>query len=227
MSFYLRDLQIKLQNKGYYQGTVDNLWGPLTRKAMEAWGPSGTDLDAPTLPPEPGNVIPSMWLPVCQMKRVVVHWTAGGPNVSSVDKEHYHIIVDQENKLHKGDESIADNVSTSDGDYAAHTRNLNTGSIGIALTGMLNAVQSPFNPGPYPIKLEQWRIAARAVAELIHFYKIPLTPETVLQHGEVQKTLGVPQAGKWDIMALPWDPTLSPSQVANLFRAEVRKHLKE
>lgn len=227
MTFRLKDLQIKLQAKGYYKGAADGLWGPLTRKAMEAWGPSGTDLDAPMLPPEPGNVIPSMWLPVCQMSRVVFHWTAGGPNASGEDREHYHIIIDQSNKLHKGDESIADNVNTSDGDYAAHTRNLNTKSIGVALCGMMEAVERPFNPGPYPIKLEQWKLGARVVAELIHFYGIPLTDKTVLQHGEVQTKLGVAQAGKWDIMALPWDPTLPPAQVANLFRVEVRKHLQE
>jgi hypothetical protein len=225
MSFRLRDLQIKLQGKGYYQGSADGLWGPLTRKALEAWGPSGTDLDAPTLPIEPGNVIPPSWLPVCRMSRVVVHWTAGGPNVSAVDREHYHIIIDQELKLHRGDESISDNVNTADGDYAAHTRGLNTGSIGVALTGMLNARESPFDPGPYPIKLDQWKLGARVVAELVKFYEIPLTPTTVLQHGEVQARLGIPQAGKWDIMKLPWDPTLPPSQVANLFRVEVQKHL--
>lgn len=225
MTFKLRDLQIKLQGKGYYQGPADSLWGPLTRKAVEAWGPSGTDLDAPIMPPEPGMTIPSMWLPVCHMSRVVVHWTAGGPDASSVDREHYHIIVTQGLKLVKGDESIADNVSTNDGDYAAHTRGLNTGSIGVALCGMIDARQSPFDPGPYPIKFDQWQLAARVVAELIHFYGIPLSPKTVLQHGEVQAQLGIAQAGKWDIMVLPWDPTLPPAQVANLFRAEVGKHL--
>lgn len=225
MSFTLRDLQIKLQGKGYYQGKADNQWGPLTRKAMEAWGPSGTDLDAPIVPIEPGSIIPPMWLPVCQMDRVVMHWTAGGPNVSGEDREHYHILIDQSNKLQKGDESIADNVSTADGDYAGHTRNLNTKSIGVALCGMMGAIERPFSAGPYPIKLDQWRMGARVVAELIHFYGIPLTPRTVLQHGEVQGTLGVAQAGKWDIMKLPWDPELPPAQVANLFRAEVRKHI--
>lgn len=225
MSFRLKDLQIKLQSKGYYNGVADGLWGPLTRRALEAWGPSGTDLDAPMVPPDPTAVIPSMWLPNCIMSRVVFHWTAGGPDASAVDREHYHIIIDQDLRVLKGDESIADNVSASDGDYAAHTRGLNTGSIGVALCGMIQAEQHPFDPGPYPIKLDQWLLGARAIAELCLKYKIPVTDKTVLQHGEVQAKLGIAQAGKWDVMVLPWDPALPPAQVANLFRVEVQKHL--
>lgn len=222
MSLTLRDLQLKLQKKGYYTGVVDGLYGPLTRKAIEAWGPSGTDLDAPQRPPEPGTVIPPMWLVSCHMSRVIVHWTAGGPHCSGVDEDHYHIIVDQELKLHRGNHSISDNVNTADGDYAAHTLNCNGGSIGIAMTGMLDAVERPFNPGPYPIKLAQWQLTARAVAEIITFYGIPLNAMSVLQHGEVEKTLHIKQRGKWDCMVLPWDPT---APAANAFRAEVLKHL--
>lgn len=225
MSFTLKDLQIKLQSKGYYSGFVDGAYGPLTRKALDAWGPSGTDLDAPQMPVGAGRLIPPSWLVPCQMSRVVVHWTAGGPRCSAVDKEHYHMIVDQMNMLTRGDHAITDNVNTGDGDYAAHTAGCNTGSIGISMCGMMNAVERPFEPGPWPIKKEQFETTARAVAELIQFYGIPLTDKTVLQHGEVQKNLGIKQNGKWDCMVLPWDLTLGPTQAANLFRTEVRKHL--
>lgn len=225
MSFTLRDFQIKLQSKGFYTGEADGLYGPLTKKAVDAWGPSGSDLDAPIRPPEPGTLIPPAWLVPCQMSRVVVHWTAGGPDVSAIDREHYHIIIDQSNNLARGDHSISDNVNTGDDDYAAHTLGCNTGAIGISLCGMVNAVERPFRSGPAPIKQAQWETAARVVAELLKFYKIPLTEKTVLQHGEVQKTLGIAQRGKWDCMVLPWDLKVTPAQAGQLFRTEVRKHL--
>lgn len=227
MSLRFRDLQLKLQKYGYYSGRVDGLYGPLSRKAIEAWASTEQDLDANLLPPGPGPglLVPQSWMPNCVMKRIIFHWTAGGPNVSEIDLDDYHIIVDQDNRLTRGNESIADNVSTADGDYAPHVRGLNSGSIGVALTGMMDAEESPFKPGPYPIKLDQWRVGARVVAELAAFYNIAVTPTTILQHGEVQANLGVAQRGKWDVMVLPWEPTLPPAQVANLFRAEVRKHL--
>lgn len=222
MSFTLKNFQLKLQSKGYYTGVVDGLYGPLTKKAVDAWGPSGTDLDAPHRPPEPGRLIPPMWLVPCKMSRVVIHWTAGGPRCSGEDREHYHIIVDQENNLMLGEHGIADNVNTADGDYAAHTRDCNTGSIGISMCGMLDAEERPFKPGPFPIRKAQWEVTARAVAELVQFYGIPLTHKTVLQHGEVQKNLGIRQNGKWDCMVLPWNLA---GNAATLFRAEVQKNL--
>lgn len=222
MSFTLKDLQIKLQHKHYLDDQADGLWGPKTAKAVEAWGRSGTDLDAPQTVPDPREPLPLMWLPACRMSRVVHHWTAGGSHVSATDKDHYHIIIDQDCRPWLGDHSISDNVNTSDGDYAAHTLNCNTGSIGIALCGMADAVESPFNPGPFPILEEQWKFSARCVAQLIKFYGIPLTDKTVLQHGEVEAKLKIKQRGKWDVMKLPWNPS---ARAGDLFRDEVARYL--
>jgi hypothetical protein len=43
------------------------------------------------------------------------------------------------------------------------------------------------------------------VADLARKYKIPVTPQTILTHAEVQGTLGITQKNKWDITRLPWD----------------------
>jgi hypothetical protein len=167
------------------------------------------------------------WLPSCSMKRVICHWTAGGHKASSLDKEHYHVLVEADGKLVRGRRSIADNVSTTDGVYAAHTKGCNTGSIGIAVCAMSAAVERPFHPGPQPMLEAQWRRLAEVAAELCRAYSIPVTPKTVLGHGEVQVQLGVTQAGKWDPMVLPWDPAMSASQVGTFFRTLVQARIDQ
>jgi N-acetyl-anhydromuramyl-L-alanine amidase AmpD len=161
-------------------------------------------------------------MPDCDMDKIIVHWTAGAYACSAVDKEHYHIIVDGDGKLWRGDKSIKANVSTSDNDgYAAHTKNCNTKSIGVSACCMANAVESPFNPGNYPLKPIQWDTLAEVVAELATKYNIKCTPTTIMQHGEVQDNLGIAQDGKWDIMKLPWDTSLSGEDVGEQFRDKV------
>jgi N-acetyl-anhydromuramyl-L-alanine amidase AmpD len=154
------------------------------------------------------------------MERIIVHWTAGSYVVSATDREHYHIIVGGDGGLVRGDKSIEANVSTSDNDgYAAHTKSCNSGSIGISAACMAGAVESPFKPGSYPLLQSQWEVLAAVAADLAAAYGIEVTASTVLQHGEVQANLGIPQDGKWDIMVLPWAPTLDAGEA---FRDAVR-----
>lgn len=171
------------------------------------------------------GIIPSQWLPNCSMKRVILHWTAGAYKASSNDLSHYHILIEDDGKLQKGTHSIKDNVSTGDNIYAAHTLNLNTGSIGVSVCCMANAIERPFDAKNFPMKQKQWETMAQVVAELCDFYDIPVTPKTVLGHGEVAKTLGVDQGGKWDPMVLPWDTSLSKSKVGDQFRSMVKAML--
>lgn len=165
----------------------------------------------------------------CKMSRVIVHWTAGAYEISSVDREHYHYIVGYYNgklQVVQGDYPILANVSTSDADgYAAHVKGFNTGSIGIAAACMAGAVENPFDPGVYPLTQEQWLMLAVGAAELCRFYGIEVTPQTVLQHGEVEKNCGKPQDGKWDICKLPWQPKWLADQVCSSFREEVTRRL--
>lgn len=138
------------------------------------------------------------WLPACAMKRIICHWTAGGYQATELDREHYHILIEGDGTLVRGNYSIADNVTTSDGKYAAHTRGCNTGSIGVAMCCMAGARRAPFQPGQYPMLEIQWNTMIQVVSELAAWYDIPVTSKTVLGHGEVQAHLGITQEGKWD-----------------------------
>lgn len=226
-----KDFQQLLIDHGYPLPNygVDGFWGQESAEACGQWFEIGNDLSLPPdtgIPPVPAGIVPSDWMPDCAMLRVIVHWTAGSYTVSSTDKDNYHIIVDGGGKLWRGDYSIKANVSTSDADgYAAHTKNCNSGSIGISAACMAGAVESPFNPGAYPLRQVQWETLAAVAADLCNKYKIKVTPQTVLQHGEVQNILGIAQNGKWDVTKLPWSPELSTNAVGNAFRSEVTKRL--
>jgi len=145
------------------------------------------------------------------MKRIIMHWSAGSHTASNLDMEHYHFIVQGDGSVVVGKYTVADNESASDGKYAAHTKDCNTGSIGIAMAAMAGAVESPFHAGAFPITPVQLEAFTKLAARLARDYNIPITPTTILSHAEVQPTLGIKQNGKWDIawlpgMAKPADP---------------------
>lgn len=140
------------------------------------------------------------------MDRIICHWSEGNYQANDTDLQAYHILIEGDGTVRFGTHTIDDNVETSDRDYAAHTLNCNTRSIGVACCCMRDCQERPFNAGPRPLKREQWEQMARVVAELCDFYNIPVTPRTVLGHGEVQNQLRIRQRGKWDPMVLPWDP---------------------
>lgn len=154
------------------------------------------------------------------MKRIIMHWSAGSHTASSTDKKHYHLMIQGDGSVVYGDYEISDNISTADNRYAAHTRNLNTGSIGVAVCAMLNARQVPFNAGKYPITEAQVQSLVREVARLAKGYNIPVTRETILSHAEVQPTLGISQLGKWDIAWIPgWKSATDPIGVGDHLRS--------
>lgn len=137
------------------------------------------------------------------LKRIHLHWTAGGNRPSALDLEHYHFVVDGDGKEHAGKLPPEANISTSDGSYVAHTLGANTGAIGISMCGMAGAQELPFSPGSAPLKPVQVDAFCRLAARLALQYKIPCRPDTILTHAEVERTLGVRQKGKWDIRWLP------------------------
>jgi N-acetyl-anhydromuramyl-L-alanine amidase AmpD len=163
-----------------------------------------------------------------KLVRVIVHWTAGSYTVNATDKEHYHFIVNGAGNVVVGDLPPEANISTSDGDgYAAHTRGANTGAIGVSIACMAGAVESPFNPGQYPLTKVQWDAMIKQVAVLCAKYDIPVTKQSVLTHAEVEGTLGIEQAGKWDITRLPFDDTVrGATEVGDKMRREVVAALK-
>lgn len=171
--------------------------------------------------------VPHQWLPKCRMDRVITHWTAGLYKASDNDKAHYHILVEDDGNVVKGKHSIRSNSPANPPKgYAAHTSRKNSYSIGISCCCMANAV-SASNPGDFPMTEKQWTVMAEVTAQLCQAYNIVVSPMTVLGHGEVQKNLGTPQAGKWDPLALPWKPDLSSAQAGDLFRATVQGFLSE
>lgn len=149
-------------------------------------------------------LIPKAWMPKAPLKRVIFHWTAGPYSPTVTDREHYHILIDGEGRVSRGDHSIPDNLRTGDGDYAAHVRGANTGSIGITVCCMYRAREAPFDAGPYPLLPRQWNNLIRGCADLCEAYGLTPAEELLLGHNEVQRVLGIPQRGKWDISRLPF-----------------------
>lgn len=156
------------------------------------------------------------------MKRIIIHWTAGTNKASALDKNHYHFIVDGNGDVVSGVYGPDDNKSTLT-PYAAHTRGLNTGSVGVAFAAMHGAKERPFSAGAYPITEKQVAAMVRLLIDLCEEYNIAVTPQTVLTHAEVQGTLGVKQNGKWDVTWLPgMDQAGHPSAVGDLIRQKIR-----
>ena len=192
---------------------ADGIVGPLTTKALY----DATGRDNPAGVPSVASGA---------LKRIVMHWSAGGHKVSVVDKQHYHFIVSGDGTVVAGNRVPEDNISTSDGKYAAHTYMGNTGSIGVSMAAMLGAVESPFKAGPQPITPVQLEAFTQLVADLCNKYGIPVTRQTVLSHAEVQPTLGIRQRGKWDIAWIPgMDRPGNPVEVGDKIRKMIEEKL--
>ena len=157
------------------------------------------------------------------MERIIVHWSAGTHTVSALDRQHYHLIIDDDGDVHTGVHPVTANRGPLlPGAYAAHTLNCNTGSIGVALAAMAGAVERPFNAGRHPITPTQVDALAALCASLCRTYDIPVSRRTVLTHAEVQPTLGIVQRGKWDVTWLPGMAAPgAPVAVGDMIRARV------
>jgi N-acetyl-anhydromuramyl-L-alanine amidase AmpD len=171
------------------------------------------------------TIIPASWKPKADMKRIIVHWTAGSHKANAVDRKAYHILIEGDGHLVRGDFGIDANVLTKRGHYAAHTLNCNTGSIGVSLCCMGGAKESPFDPGKWPMTKTQWDKLCVVVAELARAYSIPVTPRSVLSHAEVQGTLGIKQKNKWDYTRLAFDEDVKGAKACgDKLRHEVLIH---
>lgn len=160
--------------------------------------------------------------------RIVMHWTAGGYIASSLDREDYHFVVQGDGEVVRGNRNPEANNDTTDGDYSAHTRGLNTGAIGISMAAMAGANESPFSAGQVEIKPDQLEAFCQLAADLCDNYGIPVTGKTVLTHAEVQPVLGVWQRGKWDICWIPgMQKTQDPVVVGEILRGKIRRALAD
>ncbi|WP_088636163.1 N-acetylmuramoyl-L-alanine amidase [Phaeobacter sp. 22II1-1F12B] len=139
---------------------------------------------------------------VSKPQRIVMHWTAGEYEISDSDYEKYHEVVEGDGTRRLCRRRPEANNDVNDGDYAAHVRAKNTGSIGLAMCCMKGAKERPFHKGKFPMTEVQLGAFINMVAEYAETYDIAVDRRHVLSHEEVDVTLKVPQ-DKWDIMWLP------------------------
>lgn len=156
------------------------------------------------------------------MKRIIIHWTAGGYVPTSYEKEFYHFLVDSLGEIHLGKFKPEANLICRKGMYAAHTGGGNTGSIGVALCAMAD-FKNKNNIGDFPITKIQFESAMKLCAEQAKKYDIKITPENVMTHYEFgQKHRDTTSCGKIDIVFLPPYPWVSADDVGSFIRSKIR-----
>ena len=77
------------------------------------------------------------------MARVILHWTAGTYKASSLDQEHYHVLIEGDGSVVYGTHDIDANAKPAREPRASHTRNCNTGSIGVSICSMIGRSNRP------------------------------------------------------------------------------------
>lgn len=156
------------------------------------------------------------------MKRVIIHWTVGCYQPNQHEYERYHYLVNGDGVVVKGKYKPEDNLNCNDGKYAAHTGGGNTGSIGIALCGMLGYREGIPTSTKYPLKFAQCEAAWKKIAEICKVYNIPITSETVLTHYEFGKSHpNTTSRGKIDINYLHPYPQYKAQEIGNFIRGKV------
>ncbi len=160
------------------------------------------------------------------MKRIIIHWTAGGNVPTSYEQNFYHYLVDGIGKVSVGKFKPEANLVCKKGMYAPHTGGGNTGSIGIAMCGMAefrgkNAI------GNFPITKIQFEKTMKFCALLAKKYKIEISPQTVMTHYEFgQNHPKSTSFGKIDIIYLPPFPWISRDDVGSFIRSKIRWYLE-
>ncbi|UGB24863.1 peptidoglycan-binding protein [Methylorubrum sp. B1-46] len=102
--------------------TVDGDPGPKTQAALQAGSASPASPAPAPVPADPAYALVPAWLPSAKMERIIVHWTAGPHKATGLDRSHYHIIIQGDGTLVRGDRSIADNEAPPGHLRGAHAR---------------------------------------------------------------------------------------------------------
>ncbi len=161
------------------------------------------------------------------MKRIIIHWTAGGYYPTEFEKEHYHFLVDGQGKIHNGKFKPSDNEICRVGKYAAHTGGGNTGSIGIAICAMAG-FKNAKNAGKYPIKKVQFEKCMELCAQIVKKYSLQVNANTVMTHYEFGlKNPNSTSAGKIDITYIPPYQWVEKSEIGSFIRTKVKWYLNK
>lgn len=164
------------------------------------------------------------------MNRIIWHHTGGGYRPGPEDLRAYHRLIDGDGVVHDGHHRIEANAPgrvLAAGGYAAHTRGLNTGSIGVAICAMAGAMWGARGAWTHPVRAVQVDALVAETARLCGRYGIVPGPRTTLSHAEVEPVLGVVQAGKWDFDYPPrgGPGARDPIAIGDDLRAEVARLL--
>lgn len=161
------------------------------------------------------------------LKRIIIHWTAGTGQPNKLEYQHYHYLINKDGIVVEGKYKPQDNENCYDGKYAQHTGGGNTGSIGVAVCGMLGFTNRD-NVGNYPLTQIQCEKLFEEIARLSKKYNIPITPDTVMTHYEFgQKHRNTSSFGKIDITFLPPYPWVSQQDVGKFIRSKAKWYLQK
>lgn len=156
------------------------------------------------------------------MKRIIIHWTAGGYVPTSYEKERYHYLIDSIGKIYQGRFKPEANLNCIEGMYAAHTGGGNTGSIGVSMCGMAD-FKNKNDQGSFPLTKIQFEATMKLCAELAKKYKIAIDPDTVMTHFEFgQQHPKTTSYGKIDIIFIPSYPWISKDDIGSFIRSKIR-----
>jgi peptidoglycan hydrolase-like protein with peptidoglycan-binding domain len=163
-----------------------------------------------------------------RMNRLVMHHTGGAHRPNTTDLRAYHRVTDGTGRVHAGKFAVEANAPgrIQRGQHAAHTLNLNTGSIGAAIAAMGEgqwATPSASKWFPTATQIDGFLMDCAKLCEEWH---IPVQRETCLSHAEVQITLRVTQRNKWDFdypFAFIKTNTRDPVAIGDELRQEIRR----
>lgn len=162
------------------------------------------------------------------MKKIIIHWTAGTNQPCSVDYEHYHYLVSKDGVIIKGKFAPEDNRNCTDGKYAKHCGGGNTNTIGVSMCGMYVPKGVDITETEFPLTRIQCEATFKLVAELCKKYGIRITPQTVLTHYEFGQTHPKTSSyGKIDIIYLHPFPYVSKSEMGDFIRNKIRWYFQK
>lgn len=211
MFYNTRDLQARinaLHNRGVLK--IDGMSGPATRAAVNNTMKMRGVQKEKHLFDDVG------------LHGIIWHWTAGLKVPTEADRSHYNDLFDFEGNQYDGAARPEHQVNY---DWrrkigVSHTRNSNTGRIGMSVAGMHRAQGWPkLVWGNHPITWEGIDAMLERSAMYGRKFDIPVTKWSMLSHAEVEATLGIKQNNKWDYMVVPgYEKPVNAVEVGDILR---------